>query len=74
MAVKGGEDWLGLGVGWSEPTDQALRDEYVLESFWRMQMTPAFQFTPDVQLWFDPSMTPGDDLQAAFTLRLLGEF
>ena len=69
-----GEDWLGLGAGWSEPTDQALRDEYVLESFWRMQMTPALQFTPGVQLWFDPSRTPGDDLQTAFTLRLLGEF
>ncbi len=69
-----GEDWLGLGAGWSEPTDQTLRDEYVLESFWRMQLTPAFQFTPGAQLWFNPSMTPGDDLQAAFTLRLLGEF
>lgn len=69
-----GEDWLGLAAGWSEPTDQTLRDEYVLESFWRMQMTPALQFTPGVQLWFDPSMTPGNDLQAACTLRLLGEF
>ena len=45
--------------------DQALRDEYVLESFWRMQMTPALQFTPGVQLWFDPSRAPADDLQAA---------
>lgn len=69
-----GEDWLGFGAVWSEPTDQTLRDEYVLESFWRMQMTPAVQFTSGVQLWLNPSMTPGDDLQAAFTLRLLGEF
>ncbi len=69
-----GEDWLGLGAGWSEPTNQTLSDEYVLESFWRMQLTPAFQFTPAVQLWFDPSMTPDEGFQAAFTLRLLGEF
>ncbi|MEK6233433.1 MAG: carbohydrate porin [Planctomycetales bacterium] len=67
-------DWMGMGFGWSEPTDQTLRDEYVLESFWRMQMTPNTQFTPGVQLWLDPSMTPGVDTQAAFTLRLLTEF
>ncbi len=69
-----GEDWLGLGAGWSEPTDQTLRDEYLLESFWRMQLTPAVQFTPGVQLCFNPSRTPDNDLQAVFTLRLLAEF
>jgi hypothetical protein len=69
-----GEDWLGLGAGWSEPTDQTLRDEYLLESFWRMQLTPAVQFTSGVQLWFNPSMARGDDLEAVFTLRLLAEF
>ena len=65
------DDWLGVGFAWSDPT---FRDEYVLEPFWRMQMTPAFQFTPGAQLWFDPSMTPGEDFHAVFTLRLLGEF
>jgi carbohydrate-selective porin OprB len=69
-----GEDWLGLGAGWSDPTNQILRDEYLLESFWRMQLTPAVEFTPGVQLWFNPSMSPGKDLQAVFTLRLLAEF
>jgi len=69
-----GEDWLGLGAGWSEPTDQTLRDEYLLESFWRMQLTPAVQFTPGMQLWINPSRKPGSNSQAVFTLRLLAEF
>jgi carbohydrate-selective porin OprB len=69
-----GEDWLGLGAGWSEPTDQTLGDEYLLESFWRMQLTPAVQFTPGVQLWINPSRKPGSNSQAVFTLRLLAEF
>ncbi|MHC5061667.1 MAG: carbohydrate porin [Planctomycetota bacterium] len=69
-----GQDWLGLGTGWSEPTDRNLRDEYLVESFWRMQLTPAVQLTPGVQLWFNPSMAPDNDLRAVFTLRLLAEF
>ena len=68
------EDWLGMGVGWSEPTNQTLRDEYVAEAFWRMQLTPLIQVTPSVQFWFDPSLTPNDDFQSVFTIRLLGEF
>ena len=67
------DDWLGVGVGWSDPTDQSLRDEYVLESFWRIQLTPNTQVTPGAQIWLDPSMTPGDDVQAAFTLRAMIE-
>ena len=77
--IVGGElrfhflDWLGLGVGWSDPDDASLRDEYVIESFWRMQLTPTTQISVDVQLWLNPSTTPGDDVQGVFTPRLLVE-
>jgi porin len=68
------EDLLGVGFAWADPSDSTLRDEYVTEVFWRTQLTPLIQLTPSVQFWFDPSMTPGDDFQSVFSIRLLGEF
>ena len=68
------EDWLGMGIGWSDPSDPSLRDEYVAETFWRMQATPLIQVTPSLQFWFDPAQTPNKDFQAVFTVRMLGEF
>jgi porin len=68
------EDLLGIGFAWADPSDSSLRDEYVMETFWRSQLTSLIQITPSVQFWFDPSMTPGDDFQSVFTIRLLGEF
>ncbi len=68
------EDWVGVGVGWSDPTNPSLRDEYVAEAFWRTQLTPLVQISPSVQFWFDPSLTPDEDFQSVFTIRLLGEF
>ena len=66
-----GDDWLGVGLGWSDPTDQSLRDEYVVESFWRIQLTPTTQITPGAQIWLDPSRTPGKDTQGVFTFRAM---
>jgi porin len=68
------EDLIGIGFAWAEPSDSTLRDEYVLETFWRTQLTPLIQLTPSLQFWFDPSMTPGEDFQSVFSIRLLGEF
>ena len=67
------DDLVGIGAGWGDPTNPARRDEYVLEAFWRMQITPGVQITPDVQIWLDPSQTPTDDVQAVFSLRALVE-
>ena len=68
------DDLLGIGAGWGDPTNNTLRDEYVLEAFWRMQITSSIQVSPDVQLWLDPSQTPGSDVQGVFSLRALVEF
>jgi hypothetical protein len=68
------DDLLGIGAGWGDPTAPTRRDEYVLEAFWRQQLTSSIQLTPNVQLWLDPSQTPGSDVQAVFSLRALMDF
>ena len=67
------DDLIGIGGGWGDPTDPTRRSEYVIEAFWRAQVTPCIQITPDVEVWLDPSQTPDKDIQAVFTLRALIE-
>jgi porin len=64
------ENLLGIAFAWGEPSDQALRDQYVFEAFYRLQVTPTVQFTPDIQLIFDPSRNPNEDVVAVLGARL----
>jgi carbohydrate-selective porin OprB len=64
------EDWLGLGFIWVRPHDPSLRDEYALETYWRIQLTERVQFTPDLQLVFEPSLRPEADFAAVGGLRI----
>src|SRR6185436_3844745 len=52
------KDVFGVGVGWGRPSDSDLRDEYVGELFYRIQVTRNAQITPDVQIIVDPSNAP----------------
>jgi hypothetical protein len=68
------EDIAGIGVGWVDPTAKDTRDEYVAEAFYRLQLTPFIQITPDAMLIINPSNRMNKDLEAAFTLRARGSF
>jgi porin len=63
-------DWLGFGLIWNDPSDGNRRDDYEVETFWRLQLAENIQLTPDVQLYFDPSTSPTRDIEAAFGLRV----
>jgi porin len=41
---------------------RTLRDQYVLESFYRIQLTSEIQLTPDIQFIFNPSLNQTEDL------------
>ncbi len=64
------DDFLGVGVAWGEPQDRALRDQYVAEAFYRIQVTPNIRLTPGFQLIVNPSENPNDDLIGVFEVRL----
>lgn len=64
------DDYLGLALSWGQPHDRSLRDQYVTEIFWRLQLLPNLRLTPSVQLILDPSNDPAESLVAIFGLRL----
>ena len=56
---------VALGAGWARPSDKTfegdLRDEYVIETSYRFQVTPSISLTPDLQLLIDPAQHPEED-------------
>ena len=63
------EDRLGVGAWWGEPTNPTLNDERGIEVFYRAQVSPFLQITPDVQIVFDPALSPAKT-EIIFGLRL----
>ena len=52
------DDIAGVGAAWGRPSDPTARDQFVAEAFYRLQLTPAIQVTPDAQLIVHPSFSP----------------
>ena len=63
-------DVFGLAAAWAEPDLSLLRDEYIIEAFYRIQLTPTLQVTPDFQLIINPSFNTQDDVVGVFGLRV----
>ncbi len=56
-----------LGAMWSSPIEDIIpvvdaRDQYGLEAYWRMQLTPNVTVTPGAQLLINPSFNLDDDV------------
>ena len=62
-------DRVGFGVWHGDPTNSALRSETGVEVFYRAQVSPALQITPDIQVVFDPANSTSSST-AIFGLRL----
>lgn len=51
-------DRFGLAFSWAEPASGPRRDQYGLEAFYRLALTPDTQLTPDLQVIFNPADNP----------------
>ena len=55
-------DLLGVGFVWSQPsaTTQTIHhgNEYVLETFYALQLTPTMKLQPDLQVVWNPVYSP----------------
>lgn len=54
-------DLFGIGFNWGDPSDDALRDQYSSELFYRFQISQNLALTPSVQLLIDPALNPNED-------------
>lgn len=70
-AVPGSQ--LGFGVNWGQPNDalfgSGLRDQYAIESYFRLQITKEISITPAVHLLINPALNPEKDTIWGLGLR-----
>ena len=59
---KSGGNLLGAAIGWGEPNEttftSGLDDQITMEVFYRLQMSPHFAITPDIQYLINPALNP----------------
>jgi hypothetical protein len=63
------EDVFAIGFGWKDPFDDDLDPQYVIETFYRLQLTPSMQITPDLEIFFNRPLVPAKDVPLVFTIR-----
>ncbi len=56
---------LGIGLNWGRPSEEifgaGLDDQYTAEVFYRMQLFPHVNITPELQLLVNPAVNPEQD-------------
>lgn len=67
-------DLLGLGFVWSQPaaTTKTVyhENEYILETFYTLQLTPTMKLQPDLQVVWNPAFNPEAGPVTVFQLQL----
>jgi porin len=67
------DDLVGFGFGWGEPK-RSGRDQYTVEAFYRVRITPILSLTPDAQVILNPTNDKTRDLIWLFSLRMRAVF
>ena len=60
---------IGIGATWADPIDNALRDQYGVEAYWKILITPSLWVTPGVQFIFDPTFNPDTDTIGIYQIK-----
>jgi len=68
-------DLLGAGFVWSQPSATSStvyhNNEYVLETFYTMQLSPMSQLQPDLQIVWNPAFNPDAGPAVVFQFQFL---
>lgn len=69
-------DMFGIALAWGDPTssDATVRQQTMLETFYRLKLTESLELSPDLQLFMPPSSKENQDFVAVFGLRLKALF
>lgn len=63
------QDTIGVGLTWGAPSNAQLRDQYAAEAYYKIQLTPHFAVTTDVQLIANPANDTTTDFLGLFSVR-----
>lgn len=68
-------DLLGVGFVWSQPSATTKtvyhNDEYVLETFYTLQLSPTSRLQPDLQIVWNPAFNPDAGPAVVFQFQFL---
>lgn len=53
---------VGLGGSWAHPENDTLDSQYGLEAYWKFLLLPSIWVTPGVQMIFEPTFNPQEDV------------
>ena len=75
LLPKRADDLLGVGFVWSQPsaTSQPVyhENEYILETFYAVQLTPLMKLKPDLQIVWNPAFNPDPGPATVFQIQLI---
>ncbi len=63
-------DLLGLSASWADPNLPDAKDQWTTELFYRFVLTQHLELTPSLQLIFNPSLNPAQDVMTYFGARV----
>jgi len=64
------DDECAFGFTWGKPSKKGLRNQYMLEAYYRLQLTPHFQVTPDIQVIMNPTFNHKNNVIGIFGVRV----
>jgi len=67
--VRRRSDLVGLGFNWGRPNGGLRQHQYIAELFYRLQLSPNFALTPDLQLIVEPANNLDTDAIGLVGLR-----
>ena len=73
-------DQIGLGLAWNKTNMNlyagsfARQSETMTELYWATTFSSRFQVTADIQLYFQPALSPNNGMAAVFTVRAAALF
>ncbi len=66
---RAARDIFGFGLNWSDPSDDALQEQYTSELFYRFQLYPNVAITPSTQYIINPASNPEETGVWIFGIR-----
>ena len=74
QAFGNSTDGIGLGLSWGEPFGDQARDQFGVESYYRIQLTHEIAITPNIQYIKNPANNPDVNSTFVFSVRIRAAF
>jgi len=65
-----GHNGFGVGLSWGSPSDSELRSQFGIESMYRFYLAQTVSVIPGLQVLFNPSLNPDEDVIGVLSLRV----